>query len=181
MKVQNVVYVMASPLAGVALFTATIAAPHSERLPDPVATTFAQAFPKGEILKFDAEDEGGVTVFDIEFRDGDIEKETDIASDGTMLEVSMVIAEPAVPAAALAALRQSAGDAALTRIEKVEVSYAIKEGKVAHLLKSMTYYEALLSKDGQHAEVVVSPSGEMVEAPRWGEDDESGKEDQGDE
>jgi len=35
--------------------------------------------------------ENGVTVYDLEFKDGPVEKETDIAADGTMLEYTVVV------------------------------------------------------------------------------------------
>lgn len=61
------------------------------RLPDAVTKTFKKMFPKGEIAKLDVEQENGVTVYDIEFKDGRIDKETDIAADGTMLEFTIVV------------------------------------------------------------------------------------------
>ena len=42
------------------------------KLPDPVTKTFQATFPKAQITKLDAEEENGVTVYDIEFKDGAI-------------------------------------------------------------------------------------------------------------
>ena len=55
------------------------------RLPDSVARAFRSTFPKAEISKLDVDEENGVTVYDLEFTDGTIEKEADITADGTML------------------------------------------------------------------------------------------------
>ena len=43
------------------------------KLPNPVKKTFKETFPKGEIFKVDVDQENGVTVYDIEFKDGKIE------------------------------------------------------------------------------------------------------------
>lgn len=149
------------------------------KMPAAVASTFAKLFPKGQIIELEAEQENGVTVYDIEFLDGEVEKEAEIAADGTMLEFTIVIAEKAVPRAAMDALRLAAGGAAIRRIERIELSYEIKDGKLLELPKQITNYEALLSSGEEYAEVVVSSAGEIVEAPRWGGDDEAQEEDEG--
>ena len=88
----------------------------STPLPDSVDHTYRATFPKGEISKLDVSEENGVTVYDIEFRDGEFEKETDIAADGTMLEFTLVIDAKAVPAAAIKTIRKTAAGAKLGRI-----------------------------------------------------------------
>ena len=84
-----------------------------DKLPEPVAKTFRAAFPKAEIQKLDVEKEEGVDVYDFEFKDGDVEKETDIAGDGTMMESTVVIAPEAVPAAAMKTIQAVAKKATL--------------------------------------------------------------------
>lgn len=74
--------------------------PH-KKVPEAVTKTFRGTFPQGNIFKLDAEEENNVTVYDIEFRDGGSEKETDIAADGTMLELTVVIDAKAIPTARL--------------------------------------------------------------------------------
>src|SRR4051794_12263155 len=57
-------------------------------LPEAVRKTFTSKYPNATINKATGEKEGGVTVWDIEFREGRKHMETDIAADGTMLEFS---------------------------------------------------------------------------------------------
>src|SRR6266576_3257021 len=70
------------------------------KLPEAVKKTFDEKFPNAKIEKAESEKEGGVMVWDIEFRDGRKHKETDIAEDGTMLEVSEQVTQKSVPAEA---------------------------------------------------------------------------------
>ncbi|MCX5644174.1 MAG: hypothetical protein NTZ17_05745 [Phycisphaerae bacterium] len=133
------------------------------KLPDPVARTFQAAFPKAEILKVDAEEENGVTVYDFEFKDGALEKETDITADGTMLEFTIVVRVKEVPAPALKAVRAAAKGAKIGRIERVEISYETKDGKAVKLGKPVTHYAVEIIKGGKTSEIVVAPDGTMVE------------------
>jgi hypothetical protein len=131
--------------------------------PDPVTKTFKAAFPKGEILKVDAEEENGVTVYDIEFKDGATEKETDITADGTMLEFTVVIPVKQVPPAAMKAVRDAAKGAKIGRIERVEISYEAKDGKTIKLDKPITRFAVELAKGARSSEIVVDPEGSVVE------------------
>jgi len=133
------------------------------KLPDPVVKTFEATFPKGEITKLDVDEENGVTVYDIEFKDGATEKETDITADGTMLEFTVVIRAKEVPAAAMKAVRQAAKGAKIGRIERVEISYDTKDGKAVKLDKPITHYAVELTKGGKTSEIVVAPDGTVVE------------------
>jgi hypothetical protein len=137
------------------------------KLPDVVRKTFEKNFPKAEIEKIDAEEEGGVTVYDIEFKDGEFEKETDIAADGTMLEYTVAIAAKAVPAAAMKPIRQAAEGAKMTRIEEIKISYETKDGKVVKLPRTVTHYAVEMSKGDQTAEIVVDADGKLIEEPKW--------------
>jgi uncharacterized membrane protein YkoI len=139
-------------------------------LPAAVRKTFEAKFPKAKIEKVDAETENGVEVYDFEFKDGDSEKETDIAEDGTLLESTLVIQTKDVPKDAMKAIRKAAGDAKMGRTEKIEVEYELKDGKVTKLAKTELQYAVELTKDGKHSEVTVDPKGKVVEAPHWEED-----------
>ena len=161
---------LASACTGVVL---TAAAGRAEdtatktKLPDPVAAAFKAAFPQGEIQKVDAEVENGVTIYDFEFKDGDTEKETDIAADGTMLEYTVVIAADAVPAAAMTGIKKYAKGATIGRCEHIEGTYETKDGKNLKLAKPVTRYAAEMTKGKLKAEVIVNPDGSVAEAPEW--------------
>jgi len=138
-----------------------------QKLPDPVEKAFRALFPAAEIHKVDAEEEDGVMVYDFEFRDGDNEKESDITADGTMLESTLVVVPEAIPAAALKSIRATAKGADMKRLEQIKLSYETKDGKVVKLPKMVIHYACELAKGGQRAEVVVSPKGKVVDAPKW--------------
>ena len=137
------------------------------KLPGPVTKTFKKAFPKGAVFKVDVEVENGVTVYDLEFRDGGIEKETDITADGTMLEFTVVVDAKAVPKAAMNAVRKAAQEATIKRIEHVEIAYETKDGKTIKLPKPITRYAVAVAKGQKTAEVVVAPDGTVVEPAKW--------------
>jgi uncharacterized membrane protein YkoI len=158
-------------LVGLALVSSTghsqKAARHT-KLPDPVRKTFEARFPGGEIFKVDVEEENGVTVYDLEFKDGTIEKETDITADGIMLEFTVVVDAKAVPEAAMKTIRKAAEGATIKRIEQVKISYETKDGKVIKLPKPVTHYEVEMAKGARSTEIVVAPDGQVLEPARWG-------------
>jgi uncharacterized membrane protein YkoI len=137
------------------------------KLPEVVKKTFDAAFPKAEIQKIDVEEEGGVTVYDVEFKQGSVEKETDIAADGTMLEVTVVIDAKSVPAAALKPIQAAAVGATMTRVEEIKISHETKDGKVVKLPSTLTRYAVELKKGDQTAEIVVDPDGKVLEEPKF--------------
>ena len=117
------------------------------KLPDVVKKTFDAKFPKATIEKLDVAVEEGVEVYDIEFRDGKAEKETDITADGTMLEHTLVIRPKDVPGAAMKPIRKAAESATMGRTEKIELSYELKDGKAVKLPKPVMRYAVEMNKD----------------------------------
>jgi hypothetical protein len=139
------------------------------KLPDAVKKTFDAKFPNGKILKIEAEEENGVMVYDIEFKDGAVEKETDITADGTMLEFTIVVDANAVPAPAMKPIQKAAEGATIKRLESIEISYETKGGKVIKLPKPVTHYAAELTRGGKTAEIVVGADGTVIEEAKWAE------------
>jgi len=138
-----------------------------EELPETVAKTFRTAFPNAEIQKLTGEEENGIVVYDFEFKDGDVERETDIAAEGTMLEVTLVVAAKAVPAAAMKTIKASSKGATIKRLEEIEMTYTTLDGKVVKLPAVTTKYAAEMVKRDATAEVVVKPDGTVIEKPEW--------------
>jgi hypothetical protein len=136
--------------------------PRDAALPDPVAKTFKATFPNAEITKVDVDAEDGVAVYDLEFKDGSTEKETDITADGTMLEFTIVVDAGDVPTAAMKTIHQAAKGAVIRRIEYIEISYETKDGSVVKLPKSIIHYAVEIARGGKVAEIVVNPAGTMV-------------------
>jgi hypothetical protein len=139
------------------------------KLPEKVRATFVDKFPNAVINKVESEKEGGVTVWDIEFRDRQTHKETDIAEDGTMLEYTVHITKKTMPKPVMKAVEAAAKkeDAAMGTMERIEVSYETKDGKVVKLPKPVTRYAMEMIKDKQTAEVVVDEKGKVIEEPKW--------------
>jgi uncharacterized membrane protein YkoI len=134
------------------------------KLPEPVTKAFQTAFPKARITKLDMEEEDGVTVYDFEFKDGGVEKETDIAADGTMLEFTVVIPAVQMPAAALKAVRAAAEGGELGRVERIEISHETQDGKIVKLDKPKTQYAVEITKGDKTSEIVVDPEGAVIES-----------------
>ena len=127
----------------------------------------------------DSEEEGGVTVYDVEFRDGTSEKETDITADGTMLEFTVVIDEKDVPAAAMKPIRAAAEGATMKRIERIEISYETKDGKTIKLTETRHALCGGAVEGRSGAEIVVGTDGKVIEPARWGDKEEKKAEGKG--
>jgi len=139
------------------------------KLPEKVRATFVGKFPNAVINKIESEKEGGVTVWDIEFRDAKTHKETDIAEDGTMLEYTVHVTKKTFPKKAMKVVEAEAKkqEAAMGTMERIEVSYETKDGKVVKLDKPQTRYAVELSKKDQTSEIVVDANGKVIEEPKW--------------
>jgi hypothetical protein len=160
-------------LFGLILFSTPARAQKAEaasKLPDAVEKTFKAKFPKGEITKVELEDENGVKVYDLEFKEGGIEKETDITPDGTMLEYTVVVEPRSIPYAAMYAIRNAATNGNIKRVERVECSHETKDGKVIKLDKPTIRFEAEMSRGKQVAEVVVAADGKVLKPAKWSEE-----------
>lgn len=131
-------------------------------LPAAAAKAFKDAFPKGEIEKLEAEEENGVTVYDIEFKNGAAEQEMDLTADGTILEVTLVVDAKAVPPAAMKAIEKAAEGAKIGRIENVDIRYETKDGKAIKLARPVTHFAAEFTRGDKTTEVVVTPDGAPV-------------------
>jgi hypothetical protein len=169
---KKVVYYLASVAAvGVLALSSALGTAQEKKgetkLPDVVKKTFDARFPKAKIEKIDVETEHGVEVYDVEFRDGKTEKETDITTDGTMLEYTVVIRPKDVPKEAMKPIRKAAEGATMGRTEKIELSYELKDGKAIKLAKPVMQYAVEMKKGDKSAEIIVDEHGKIVEEPKW--------------
>ena len=137
------------------------------KFPEKVRKTFDEKFPNATIQKVEAEKEGGVMVYDVEFREGQKYQETDIADDGTMLETTLVVKKKSLPKAVAASLEKAADGAKMVRLEKINVTHETKDGKIIKLDKPKTQYAAEMTKGDKNGEVVVDEKGKVVEEPKW--------------
>jgi hypothetical protein len=136
-------------------------------LPEAVRKTFTSKYPNATINKAESEKEGGVTVWDIEFREGRKRMETDIAENGTMLEFSEQVAQKSLPKEALKSIKKAAEGGKVKQTDKVSINYEVKDGKMTKLDKPRTQYEASIMKGDQTQDVIVDEQGKVIEEPKW--------------
>jgi hypothetical protein len=136
--------------------------PKRSRLPAAVVKAIDANCPGAEIDKLDIDDEGGIKVYDVEFK-GD-RGEMDVAEDGTVLDVATVVQLKDVPEAAAAVIRKAAGSAGVRRVEKSEVRSRIEKkdgkGRLVPVVPPEHVYEAELAKGG---EIEVAADGKVIE------------------
>lgn len=135
------------------------------RLPKAVAEAVKDNCADCTIVKASREVEGGVKIYDIEFRTS--QGEMDVAADGTVLNRETPIELNDVPEAALAAIRKTADGGKITLVAKEEVRAESKNGKIIKLDSSKYAYEADLAKGNKVGEVVVTADGQITEGPKW--------------
>jgi len=146
-------------------------------LPPAVAKAVKDNVPNAQIESVTVDKETGITLYDIEFKAG--RGEIEVAEDGTVMDVAMVIALKDVPKPAAEAIHKAAAGATINQVEKSEVRAEIKKeggkGTLVKLAAPLYVYEAELVKDGQkyfelqiqvkdkRIGVTIDPSGKIIE------------------
>jgi hypothetical protein len=138
-----------------------------DKLPEPVAKTFKTVFPNGVVDKLTSAEENGIIVYDFEFHAGGRDKETDIIADGTMIESTLVIVAADIPAPAMKVIRRAAKGAKLGRLEWIETRYELEAGKAVKLPAPEIKYAAEMTRANENAEIIVTPTGKVLEPPVW--------------
>jgi hypothetical protein len=145
-----------------------MAAPSDVKLPEMVQKTLDAKFPNAAIEKAESANEGGVTVWDIKFREGKNRKGANIAEDGTMLGYAVVIGTKTIPKPARRLIDNAIEDGAKTgRMERIEITYEAKDGKVVKLDKPVTHYSIEMTKDKEDGKIILDANGKVVSAPKW--------------
>ncbi len=97
----------------------------------------------GSVL-LEVENEGGITLFDVEFKDGGGEME--IAHDGTVIEIATIVEMKDIPKAAADAIREVATGGEIKVLERVEERAKIEPAsKIAGWPRSAYNYFGLIS------------------------------------
>jgi uncharacterized membrane protein YkoI len=147
-------------------------------LPAAVAQAVKANFPGAEIKTAGMEKEAGINLYDIEFKadKGEIE----IAEDGTVMDVAVIVGYKDVPREAAKAMHAAAPGAAIRKIERSEIRAEIKKegdkGRVVKLAAPKFVFEAEVHKGEQSGEIQVAPDGTVVEALKWAAKKESAEE-----
>lgn len=146
-------------------------------LPPAVVKAIRENVPNAEIDKVEVEDQGGIKLYDIEFKAG--KGEIEVAADGTVMDVATIIQMKDMPKLAAAAIQKTADGAKATikQLEKSEVRAEVQKeanrSKIVKLGAPKYVYEAELVRGKQAGEVQVAPDGKIVEALKWGEGSQS--------
>lgn len=147
-------------------------------LPAAVAQAVKANFPGAEIKTAEVEKEAGLNLYDIEFK-GD-KGEIEIAEDGTVMDIAVIVGYKDVPREVVKAIRTAAPGAAIRQIEKSEIRAELKKegdkGRVVKLAAPKYVYEAEVHKGEQSGEIQVAPDGMIVEALKWRAKEEAGEE-----
>lgn len=133
-----------SYLAAALLVTASLGAQEQEKkiskkeLPAPVLAAFKKAYPKASIKGLNEEKKDGKTYFEIESKDGKLERDLLYLADGSVVEIEESVAVADLPAAVKGAVEAKYPKANMAKAEKVtkgtDVTYSVKvktdKGKV---------------------------------------------------
>lgn len=134
-----------------------------DAVPEAVLKAFGQAYPFVNVTGYEREDQGGVIYYEIDCKVGNLKLEMVYTGDGDLYEIEQVIALKAVPKPVIQAAKKAHPKA---RIQKAE---RLTRG-------AETLYEIYLKKGKEKIEIVLDPSGKILE-PREKEDDKDEKED----
>jgi uncharacterized membrane protein YkoI len=138
-------------------------------LPAAVAKAVRENCPDAEMGKLEVEKEGGITLYDIEFKNA--KGEIEVAEDGSVMDIAKIIEKKDLPPAAAAAIEKAAAGAQVKQLEKSEVRTELKieggKGTLVKLPSSKYVYEAELLKGSQKGEIQVSADGKIVEDLKW--------------
>jgi hypothetical protein len=169
MKLMSVILVALGSFTLAAIAAAQEKKEETPVIPEAVAKAVGEYFPKAEIANVEAEDESGVTVYDIEFKAG--RGETEIAADGTVMEITTIVEMDSLDDAVAAVIRKAAEGAALKQIEMSQIRAEVRKEKdkalVVKLDSPLLVYEAELQKGEQIGEIQVAPDGKIVEPLKW--------------
>jgi hypothetical protein len=144
-------------------------------LPEQVAQAFSSAFPNARASSVDAEKEGGLTVYEIEFTEDGVRRECEMTADGTILSSETAIDLFAVPDVVKQAFVKAADGGTIGAVEYEEIRAEARHGKIVALDTIRIEYEAVFTKGDRTGEVTVANDGKIVEGPTWfkpGEDDD---------
>jgi hypothetical protein len=138
-------------------------------LPAAVAKAVKDNVPDAEIDILTVEKEGGIVLYDIEFKAG--RGEIEVAEDGTIMDIATIISMTDLPKAAAEAIQKAAEGATIKQLEKSEVRAELKiegeKGTIVKLASPKYVYEAEIVKGSQKGEIQVDPDGKIVEALKW--------------
>jgi hypothetical protein len=149
-------------------------------IPAAVLKAIKENAPGAEIDKVEVEENAGVRLYDIEFKDD--QGEIEVAADGTVIDIAAVVQMKDIPRAAAAALEKAVAEAkaSIRRLEKSEIRAEVQvqegKGKVVRLAAPRYVYEAEVVRGKESGEITVDAAGKIVEPLKWEQGEEKEKE-----
>jgi len=130
--------------------------PGADKIPKKVMDGLKAKFPKAEIQKWTKETEGGIVVYDIEFKQEGRKLEADIKEDGSIHNWERAITAKDLPVAAMKAVQKRYPG---SKIGEVMAITEVKAGK-----ETSGGYEVVLETAGKKTvEVTVTSNGKILE------------------
>jgi hypothetical protein len=134
-----------------------------EEVPDAVLKAFEQAYPFAKATEYEREDRSGVIYYEIECRVGKLKLEMVYTGDGDLYEIEQLIGLKAVPKAVIKSVKKAHPKAKIKKAERLTRG-------------AQTLYEIYLSKGKQKLEIVLDPTGKILEPEEKEKDDKDDKE-----
>ncbi len=164
---------------GLAVAAQTAAAGRAQRpaetdvkVPPAVAEAVKANCPGAAVDKTEVEREAGILLYDFELKAG--RGEIEVAEDGTVMDISVIVALKDIPKPAADAILKAAAGAKLGQLEKSEIRAEVRKqgtkGTIVRLDPPKHVYEAELIRGEKRGEVQVAPDGKVVEGAKWGRD-----------
>jgi uncharacterized membrane protein YkoI len=155
-----------------------VPAKDTAKVPPVVAKAVETNCPGAVVDKMEVEKEGGIALYDFEFKAG--RGEIEVAEDGTVMDIATIVPLKDIPKAAADAILKAASGAKIAQLERSEVRAEIKtengKGMIVRLAAPKFVFEAELVQGEKRGEVQVAPDGRIVEGPKWGADEEEKEE-----
>lgn len=133
-----------------------------DAVPEAVIKAFEQAYPFVKVTEYEKEDRNGVIYYEIEGKIGKLKLEMVYTPDGKLYEIEQTIRLKKVPKAVIKAVKQAHPKA---KIRKAELLTRGAE----------TLYEIYLKKGKEKLEIVLDPSGKILEPQEKEDDDKDDK------
>ena len=140
--------------------------PTKNDIPAAIMAAFQEAYPKATIVSFGQEKIDSIIAFEIESKDGDVERNILYKLDGAVVEIEETISASALPDAVKTAIAEAYPKG------KIEKRERLTRGKTVE-------YEVLVEQGEAAYEIVASPEGKIVRSEPV--DSEQDEDDEGDE
>lgn len=134
-----------------------------EAVPEAVIKAFEQAYPFAKVTEYKREDRSGVIYYEIECRVGKLKLEMVYTGDGDLYEIEQLIGLKAVPKAVIKSAKKAHPKAKIRKAERLTRGV-------------QTLYEIYIREGKQKLEIVLDPTGKILEPEEKEKDDKDDKE-----